>query len=86
MFATAGMIAPPVVVLSKEPEAMFDIAKEVEVAPASEVSPDTVRDCAIRFPSVASCEKRLVDDAVVEKRLVVVALLKILAPVNVLVV
>ena len=52
---------------------------EVEVAEASEVLPLTVKVplCValpeVRVPKLAVCAKRFVDDAVVEKRLVVVA-------------
>jgi hypothetical protein len=61
--ATAGMIAPPVVVLRSEPDAMLVIAKDVDVADASEVRPETVKlpekievavvDVAVKKPASA---------------------------------
>ncbi len=51
MPAIAAMMAPPVVVLRMLPEDMFDMAKEVEVAPARVVSPTTVSaPLALRVP------------------------------------
>ena len=54
----AGMMAPPVVVLRRLPEAMFDMAKFVEVAAWSEVLPETVRaPWAMTFPVVVAPPK-----------------------------
>ena len=60
---------------------------ETEKQPAVMLKPllaDVVPSPRVRDPKAAEAEKRFVDDAVVEKRLVVVALVKVLLPEKVL--
>ena len=90
MPATAGIIAPPVVVLSIDPETIFDIAKLVEVAPWSDVLPDTVRVGVVIAPAdeievvpVCPTAKVFAENAVVDALEIFVAPLNVFVFVNV---
>ena len=72
------VVAPPF--MEKSPLVIVEEAEEinplVKVARPPEVKPPDM----VSVPRVASCEKRLVDDAVVEKRFVVVAFASVALP------
>ena len=74
------VVAPPF--MEKSPLVIVEEAEEinplVKVARPPEVKPPDM----VSVPRVASCEKRLVDDAVVEKRFVVVAFARVVFPVT----
>ena len=56
------MMAPPVVVLRSEPEAIVEMAKEVEVAPWREVLPLTVKvPLALSAPPTLRMDARVVE-------------------------